>query len=699
MMSLPHKLPLDSPLWDRLSACYSPEHAIASLREVVATRQLGEAWRDLCDEILHQGSVYGVSSAAIPHLVDVAPDLPLASRRDLWMEIGFLVGAGANHFPAPPAPDLQEGLTAALRLAESRAVRDFLADTELTPDDSSYYALACVALTGHRVGRAMWEFPAPSSGYVRVGCPSCGAWYDVDGFADPLAPPCRAPTFASASGGIAPWRDVADAVERANGEQVLGPGWAGFLETARQVAAAGVPPHASSSAVWCLVAGMVATRSARAAPWARTLARLAGHVRCPECGTVWAIADVMGDGTDAEPVDLADEEHPDPGWQGVLFTMDGDDAAEERRPGGISPATVADRAAGFRPAPDRQLYPGRVEARTLWRADLGAVDALTPVAGRPSVVAAATGDAVTVWDLASGSPVGPSLAGPAVAVASVALPNGRPVIITAGEDGTLSWWDAATSRQLDRGLAAGTARVRSLAPVVMPPDPDRRTDGWLAELRDGRTVLAAGDADGMVRLWDPVTRTPRRGLFHRPGRPVVSMTAVDLVDQPPRTGTDLVAVYGDRTVDVWSSGAVHGNPSTMAPDPRKLAAIGHQRLIGVAVSPEQLGYRNPVLLADRSGTVSMWETFGVRLGDPLPPDPAHREIVGIVALTTAGDGIAVVTASRADRSLRVWEPMRGSVALVPLDARPRCLLDAGDAVLIGHDDGILALSLGTGLDN
>ncbi len=186
------KLPLDSPLWGRLSACYSRENAVARLREIVATRRLGEAWSGLCDEILHQGSVYGVSSASIPHLVDVAPYLPAASRRDLWIEIGFLVTAGADRFRSPPAPGLQEGLTAALRVAETLAVRDFLVDAELTPDDSGYYAgyfaLACVALAGYRAGHAMWQFPSASSGYVRVVCPGCDAGYEVDGFAGPLPP-------------------------------------------------------------------------------------------------------------------------------------------------------------------------------------------------------------------------------------------------------------------------------------------------------------------------------------------------------------------------------------------------------------------------------------------------------------------------------------------------------------------------------
>ena len=75
-----------------------------------------------------------------------------------------------------------------------------------------------------------------------------------------------------------------------------------------------------------------------------------------------------------------------------------------------------------------------------------------------------------------------------------------------------------------------------------------------------------------------------------------------------------------------------------------------------AYHPDDWGYRRPVLLADRNGTVSMWETFGIRVSDPLPRDPAHREVTGTVVLPGAGDGITVVTASRADSNLRIWEP-------------------------------------------
>jgi hypothetical protein len=45
------------------------------------------------------------------------------SKRDLWIEIGFLVTSGADRFPSPPAPGLQEGLTAALRTAKTSPPR------------------------------------------------------------------------------------------------------------------------------------------------------------------------------------------------------------------------------------------------------------------------------------------------------------------------------------------------------------------------------------------------------------------------------------------------------------------------------------------------------------------------------------------------------------------------------------------------
>ena len=65
----------------------------------------------------------------------------------------------------------------------------------------------------------------------------------------------------------------------------------------------------------------------------------------------------------------------------------------------------------------------------------------------------------------------------------------------------------------------------------------------------------------------------------------------------------------------------------------------------------------------------------------------------MVAVPWLDGGTAVATASRADGTLRVWLRASGAVSLIPLGVRPRCLLVAGQVLLIGHDDGLVALTL------
>src|SRR3954468_14157437 len=105
-------LPLSSPLWNDLDACYSIDTAVEALRTVVATRTLGTPWENLRGELQHQGSVYGATDAAIPHLAALAPHLTRAERVELWTEIGLWVAAGAGgpqgtraagNFLAPPS--------------------------------------------------------------------------------------------------------------------------------------------------------------------------------------------------------------------------------------------------------------------------------------------------------------------------------------------------------------------------------------------------------------------------------------------------------------------------------------------------------------------------------------------------------------------------------------------------------------------
>ncbi|KRR15916.1 hypothetical protein CQ14_29050 [Bradyrhizobium lablabi] len=564
-------LPLDSPHWHDLTACWSAERAIELLRQIVSTGRLGEAWDQLHEEITHQGSVYGVTSAALPHLIRLAPSLTPVEQHNLWIEIGLLITAGADSFDGKePVPGMQETLTQSLRDAEPIALQAFLDSPSLDASDASYLALACVALSGHTVGRAIWEFLAPGDGYVRLKCSECDAdECDVDGFGDPVRPPCAPPPVPALTPRARP--------EWARVPTDLPPGFEGFSAVARAVADAGLPGQAPAAAVWCLVAAMVASKGDL--PWARTLLRLTGHFRCGTCGSVQPIATML----DHAPVDSLGSSQPDTAAPPAMGSPEMADP---------DPATVADEA-GFKPAPGDSVSAVQITLRPV------------QVPGDVQI--------------------------PARCEALVTMPDGR----------------------LD-------ARVP-----------------WLDKLRDGRTLLATGHADGAVHLRHPLSRNSFGELWRREGQPVAGMAF----------GQDLVVVYGSLDVDVWSPIAVSGERSSMAPKAEYLHANGHRHIVAVCVATD-LGYRKPILLADRNGTVSMWETFGVRLGDPLPPDPRHREVFAIAA--SAG---FVVTASRADANLRIWQPLSGMCSLMPLEAAPQWLNFTGDTLTIGLTTGPVSFSV------
>jgi hypothetical protein len=670
------KLPLDSPAWGELSACWSVEKALGYLKNIVASGRLGDAWEDLRDEILHQGTVYGATSAALPYLVDVAAGLDPGEASEFWVETGYLVVLGAGRFPGPPPADgLQEGLTAALATAEELAVRGFLA-ADLDAAGASYHALACVALAGHPVGSALESFLSPSQGYVAAECPGCGEEYELDGFGDPLGVPCAPPPVPDLTGrSVAAWAEVAAAVEAAGRDAVLGPGWDGFFEVATAVARAGVPAGTPNRAVWCLVAAMVAVQGEHA--WARTLARLVGYLRCEECDEVWPLADAVGEVPASEPADVAD----------------------------LDEATVADFA-GFKPAP----VTGHVEPVTAeglrvepaWQVDAGPVRivAAVPVGDRTVLAAGGADGTVRLFDPDSGDPVSDPFrcrVGAVTCLAAVVLPDGSAVLAVGGEAPALDWWDLAAGRPLGEPVPTGAGPVLAMATLVMPAENSPVATwqpNWLTPLRDGRQVLATGDTGGAVLLWDAAGREPLGEAFRREGTPVVAMTALDHRDASTWSGGGLVTVYGDRTVDVWNSPHVHGKRATERPTEKALAKVGYEHLVAAAPAAPPAGRPMPVLLADRDGTVSVWGTVGVRFGDPLPADPEHRPVLAVASLELPGGRTVVATlAGGATPGLRLWEPVTGGARSVALDVNPRALAVVGDRLAVGHDAGLLALAV------
>ena len=456
--------------------------ALEALREIVATRRLGEAWVRLRGAMQHQV----VCGAALPHLIRLAPSLTPDEQRDLWIEVGFLVIAGAGSFDGK-VPGMQETLTQSLRDAEPLALQAFLDAEELDPEVASYFALACVALAGHPLGDTL-EFLSPGEGYVTLWCPECDAAYAVDGFCDPLRAPCDPPPVPSLTPRARP--------EWARVPIDLLPG---FDAAARAVADAGLPTDAPMRAVWCLVAAMVAAKGA--VPWARTLLRLTGHFRCSKCQSVLPITALLSK------------------WR--KWPVE-----HSRAPQDIDPAVIADEA-GFKPAPGGTLVTGDFPLR--------------PVAVAEGLRPPAATEALIVMPDQGGPKRVPSLPHARLKVPSLAgLRDGRTVLAVGDSTGAVRLCDPATRAPYGTlferpgrpvvGMAFTQADLRHLVIVYG----DLTVDVWSPDAVDGerssmapapdrlhavghsriiavcpvtdlgpRTILLA-DRDGTVSIWVPV---------------------------------------------------------------------------------------------------------------------------------------------------------------------------------------------------
>ena len=193
---------------------------------------------------------------------------------------------------------------------------------------------------------------------------------------------------------------------------------------------------------------------------------------------------------------------------------------------------------------------------------------------------------VRLWDTATQSQPGATMATGA-AVAALSFSGNGTTLATAEGDGRTELWSTATQEQTGAALAAqGSARVSAL------------------DFGPGAGLLATGDATGTITLWNPAG-------FHQSSAPVVAGTP----ESPATAGGhapavlsargEIIAVSGERgTIRLRNAltGRTVGQP-----------IVTHHAVTGLALSPDGK------TLAVTADGLQLWSTAtGQRIGGSLP---------------------------------------------------------------------------------
>jgi hypothetical protein len=264
------------------------------------------------------------------------------------------------------------------------------------------------------------------------------------------------------------------------------------------------------------------------------------------------------------------------------------------------------------------------------------------------------GEDQTVWDAATGQPVGQLLTGHTGWVLSVAFSPDGHRIVSGGVDKTVRVWDAATGQPVSPPLTLHTDEV-----------------SYVAFSRDGTRIASGGD-DGMVRLWDAVTGKPV-------GQPLTGHTSRVLSGAFSPDGHRIASGGFDGTVRVWdaATGKPVGNPLT-----------GHTgEVFSVAFSPD--GHR--IASGSWDNTVRVW--------DAATGQPVGQLLTGhtgwVLSVAFSPDGHRIVS-SGVDGTVRVWDAATGKPVGQPLTLHPGSVNSVafspdGTRIASGGDDKTVRL--------
>ena len=167
-------LALDDARWMLLQDAHGPAvHVPGMLRALArgdddgAQSATDGVWNRLCSALCHQGTTYGASYAAVPHVVEIGAARPRAEQPMFWAFVGAIAGATDA---APVPPDLAAAYRQALVRAEAAAVACINPGLE---DGEALALLTAVAgLRGQRL--LMHALDGLADEELQQECPDCG---------------------------------------------------------------------------------------------------------------------------------------------------------------------------------------------------------------------------------------------------------------------------------------------------------------------------------------------------------------------------------------------------------------------------------------------------------------------------------------------------------------------------------------------
>jgi WD40 repeat protein/serine/threonine protein kinase/tetratricopeptide (TPR) repeat protein len=286
----------------------------------------------------------------------------------------------------------------------------------------------------------------------------------------------------------------------------------------------------------------------------------------------------------------------------------------------------------------------------------GWVVADTSVDGR--WFATAGGNIVNVWDLQSDDPaVNQYMLNETQGVISLALSSNGRWLVTGAID--------KSAQVYDLWAEAASANPRTLighdGPVtgVAISDDGRwlvTASGAQVPLRGGLTFWEFNNYDGTVRIWDLHNEDPVASQYMLPGDQKATLDVAISA-----SGHWLATRGSDKTARLWDLQALKSAASPFA-------VIEHDdRLIGVAITP------------DDRWLVSTDENL-VKVSDLKADIPGTRSFVldgqsGVRSMVISPDSYRVVTGSRSDGTVRIWDLQADDPA-----ASPRILKVGGYSV-------------------